>query len=285
MVRIIFVITTLILSFVVKAQDLEKSLLWKISGNGLEKPSYLFGTMHAVCEINFDDDIKKALEETSQIYLEIDMDDPKLQATMMKSMMMKDGVTLTSLMTEEDAVIVEAFLKENVSVSLKMVDKFKPLMVNSMFIPKLLGCPMKTIETELVKIAKEQKEEVYGLETIEDQMAAFDKIPNSIQVEEIVKAAKNNLASEKKEMKKMLAVYESEDIEAMLSMMDESESTMFSDYSDILLSNRNKNWIPIIEKVSKEKPTFYGVGAAHLAGESGVIKLLRKQGYTVEAVK
>lgn len=285
MVRIIFVVTTLILSFVVKAQDLEKSLLWKISGNGLEKPSYLFGTMHAVCEINFDDDIKNALEETSQMYLEIDMDDPKLQASMMKGMMMKDGVTLTSLMTEEDAALVETFLKENISVSLKMVDKFKPLMINSMFIPKLLGCPMKSIETELVKISKEQKEEIFGLETVDDQLAAFDKIPNSIQVEELVKSAKNNLENEKEEMNKMLAIYESEDIEAMLAIMDESESSMFADYSDILLNNRNKNWIPIIEKVSKEKPTFYGVGAAHLAGENGVIKLLRKQGYTVEAVK
>jgi uncharacterized protein YbaP (TraB family) len=285
MVRIIFIITTLILSFVVKAQDLEKNLLWKISGNGLEKPSYLFGTMHAVCEINFDDDIKKALEETSQMYLEIDMDDPKLQATMMKGMMMKDGVTMSSLMTEEEVTLVETFLKENISVSLKMVDKFKPFMITSMFIPKLLGCPMQSIEMELVKIAKEQKEEVHGLETIEDQLAVFDKIPYKIQVEELVKTAKDNSIKDKDELKRMLAVYESEDIEAMLDLMDESENKMYADFDDILLDDRNKNWIPIIEKASKEKPTFYGVGAAHLAGENGVIKLLRKQGFTVEAVK
>lgn len=153
MVRIIIIITTLIISFVVKAQDLEKSLLWKISGNGLEKPSYLFGTMHAVCEINFDEDIKKALDETNQLYLEIDMDDPKLQVTMMKGMMMKDGVTLSSLISEEDAVLVNDFLKTNVGTSLKFVDKFKPFMISSMFISKLLDCPMKSIEMELVKIS------------------------------------------------------------------------------------------------------------------------------------
>jgi len=173
MIRIIFVLVSLVIGFVGNAQDLEKSLLWKISGNGLEKPSYLFGTMHAVCEINFDDNLKKALEETSQMYLEIDMDDPTLQATMMKGMMMKDGVTMSSLMTEEEATIVDSFLKENVSVSMKMVDKFKPFMISSMFIPKLLECPMKSIEMELVKISKEQKEEVYGLETIADQLTVF----------------------------------------------------------------------------------------------------------------
>ncbi len=52
-----------------------------------------------------------------------------------------------------------------------------------------------------------------------------------------------------------------------------------------LLNNRNKNWIPIIIKTAKEMPTFFGVGAAHLAGDEGVIKLLRKAGYKVVAVK
>jgi hypothetical protein len=285
MIRIIFIITTLVLSFVVKAQDLEKSLLWKISGNGLEKPSYLFGTMHVVCEINFDDDIIKALDETSQLYLEIDMDDPKLQATMMKGMMMKDGVTLSSLITEEDAIIVNDFLKTNIGTSLKFVDKFKPFMISSMFIPKLLDCPMKSIEMELVKMSKEQQEEIFGLESVEDQILVFDKIPYKIQAEELVKTAKDNMTSEKAEIKKMLAIYEDEDIEGMLEIMNESENIISSEFDDLLLNDRNSNWIPIIEKVSKDKPTFYAVGAGHLGGEKGVIKLLRKKGYHVEAVK
>ncbi|CAM3599416.1 TraB/GumN family protein [Flavobacterium gelidilacus] len=285
MKRILFIFTSILFSFATNAQDLEKSLLWKISGNGLEKPSYLFGTMHAVCEINFDDAIKKALDETSQMYLEIDMDDPTLQATMMKGMIMKDGVTMSSLMTEEEVKIVDAFLKENISISIKMVDKFKPFMISAMFIPKLLECPMQTIETELVKISKEQKEEVYGLESILDQLTVFDKIPYKTQVEELVKTAKDNMVNDKAEMKKMLAIYNDKDIEGMLDLMDESENKISSNFNDVLLNDRNDNWIPIIEKVSKEKPTFYGVGAGHLAGENGVIKLLRKKGYKVEAVK
>lgn len=219
------------------------------------------------------------------MYLEIDMDDPTLQATMMKGMMMKDGVTMSSLMTEEEATIVDSFLKENVSVSMKMVDKFKPFMISSMFIPKLLECPMKSIEMELVKISKEQKEEVYGLETIADQLTVFDKIPYKTQVEELVKTAKDNMVKDKAELQKMLVIYEEEDIEGMLDIMDESENKKSADFNDILLNDRNANWIPVIEKVSSEQPTFYGVGAGHLAGEKGVIKLLRKKGYTVEAVK
>lgn len=60
---------------------------------------------------------------------------------------------------------------------------------------------------------------------------------------------------------------------------------MTAKYEDVMLTKRNENWIPVISEVSKYKPTFFGVGAAHLAGERGVIMLLRKQGFTVEAVK
>lgn len=285
MIRIIYILATIMIGFASNAQDLEKSLLWKISGNGLEKPSYLFGTMHAVCEINFDEKLKKALDETTQMYLEIDMDDPKLQVKMMKRMMLTDSITLSSLMREEDAKIVDAFLKSNTGISLKGFNMYKPLMISSMLIPKMLNCPMKTVETELIKISKEQNEEIYGLETIEDQLDVFDKIPLQIQIDELVKTAKDNMVKDKTEIQKMLSVYKSEDIEAMLNMMDESENKISSDFNAILLVERNKNWIAVIEKTSKEKPTFYGVGAAHLAGENGVIKLLRKKGYKVEAVK
>lgn len=187
-------------------------------------------------------------------------------------------------MSTEEVEIVDAFLKDNVSVSIKVVDKFNPLVISSMFIPKLLDCPMKSIEMELVKISKEQEEEVFGLETIEDQMAVFENIPYKVQVEELVKTAKDNLVNDKIELKKMLAIYNEEDIEGLLTIMNESENKIATSYDDILLNDRNRKWIPIIEKVSKESATFYAVGAGHLAGENGVIKLLRKQGFTVEAI-
>lgn len=157
MLHIIYIILAFTLSFVVKAQDLEKSLLWKISGNGLEKPSYLFGTMHALCEINFDAKVIKAIDETSQLFLEIDLDDPKLQIKVMQGIIMKDSSTLSSFISQEDATIVNDFLKSNIGLSLNFVDKYKPLMISSMLIPKILDCPIKSIEMELIKITKKQK--------------------------------------------------------------------------------------------------------------------------------
>lgn len=267
------------------SQELEKSLLWKISGNGLKEPSYLFGTIHITCDATLDANTIKALENTKQLYLELDMDEKSMQMQMMKYMMMKDGVKLSTLLNTDDFQTVDEFLKKNINMSAKMFDSFKPFMVTTMLYPKMLDCPFQSFENELMKATKEQKEEVFGLESVEDQMKVFDNISYEIQAEELVKMAKNNLEKDKAELAKMMEIYKNKDIEGMLKMMEDSENKITADNQEFLLNNRNRNWIPVMVKTMKEKPTFFGVGAGHLAGDEGVIILLRKQGYKVESIK
>lgn len=268
----------------VEAQNLEKSLLWKISGNGFKEASYLYGTIHITCDATLPQKALKALAETHQLYLELDMDDPSLQQSMMQGMMMKDGKTMSSLVSAEDFKIVDEFLTKQLGYSAQMLNTFKPFMVSAMLYPKMINCEMQSVEGNLMTVTKEQKEEVFGLESIAEQMKVFDAIPYEVQMKELVKTAKNNLEKDKQEMQLFLNIYKSEDINAMYAATQESENEITSKFEEILLSNRNKNWIPIIEKVAKEKATFFGVGAGHLGGEMGVIQLLRKKGYKVEAV-
>ena len=267
------------------SQELEKSLLWKISGNGLKHDSYLFGTIHITCDATLDDNTLSALENTKQLYLELDMDEKSMQMQMMQHMMMKDGAKLSTLLNSEDFKTVDEFLKKNLNMSAKLFDSFKPFMITTMLYPKMIDCPFQSVESVLMKVTEEQNEEVFGLETIEDQMKVFDNISYEIQAEELVKMAKGDLEKDKDEMNKMMKIYQNRDIEGMLKMMDDSDNKITSDNQDVLLNNRNKNWIPIMIKTMKNKATFFGVGAGHLAGEEGVIKLLRKQGFKVEAVK
>lgn len=267
------------------AQETENSLLWKISGNGITQPSYLYGTIHITCDATLDENVLKALDNTTQLYLELDMDDPSLQAEMMKTMMMKDGTKMSTLASAEDFEIVNTFLQETLGMSAKMMDQFKPSMINMMLLPKMIDCPMQSVEVELMRVTNEQNEEVYGLETVEAQMEALDAMPYDEQMEELVKTAKDNMAADKKKFKKMMAIYDSKDLNAIMEFMKAEENKMYGDHSEALLDNRNKSWIATIEKVTKTTPTFFGVGAAHLPGDNGVIQLLRKQGYKVEAVK
>lgn len=265
-------------------QKSENSLLWKISGNGLSKPSYLFGTIHITCDATLSDKVKKALDNTEQLCLELDMDDASMQGEMLNSMMMKDGVTMKSLATESDFKIVDAFLTTNVGYSAEMLNPVKPFMITTMLYPKMLGCEMQSVETELMKIAKTQNEEVIGLETVGEQLAVFDAIPYQEQMNELVITAKDNMQRDKTELTEMMALYKTENVEEMVAFTEKSANVMTSKYSDILLKNRNQNWISRIDKIAKTKPTFFGVGAAHLGGEQGVIALLRRAGFKVEAV-
>ncbi|RAR46511.1 TraB/GumN family protein [Flavobacterium lacus] len=283
MKKIVLALLT-IFSTQVEGQNLENSLLWKISGNGLKEASYLYGTIHITCDDKLPPKAVKAMNQTKQLYLELDMDDPTLQQSMMGGMMMKEGKTLTSLSSAEDFKLVDDFLQKNLGYSAQMLNTIKPFMISAMLYPKMIDCEMKSVEGALIALSKEQNEEILGLETVQEQLAVFDAIPYEVQMNELVKTAKSNLDHDKTEMDLMLKTYKSEDITAMVAMMKESENEITSKFEEVLLTDRNKKWIPQIETIAKETPTFFGVGAGHLGGENGVIVLLRKAGYKVEAV-
>ena len=268
----------------INAQELEKSTLWKIEGNDLEKASYLFGTIHITCDATLEADVKKALDETTQVVLEIDMDDPEMQTKMMAGMYMKDGKKISDLVSEEDYKIIDNLITKEVGMPLKMVESIKPFFLIAMMYPKMIDCPMQSFEQELIKVATEQKEEINGLETIEDQMKVFEDIPYKDQVADLLKTAKNNLVEDKETFAKMLEVYKKEDIVAMVEMMDDDKDSSIAKHQDIMLTNRNKKWISKIGDYAKKEPTFFGVGAGHLAGKEGVINLLRETGYKVTPV-
>lgn len=267
------------------AQKNENALLWKISGNGLAKPSYLFGTLHILCDATLDKNTTNALDATQQLYLELDMDDPSLQASMMSGMMMKDGKTMSSLTTPEDYKILNEFLTKQTGYSAQMLNTVVPQFVSVMLMPKMLDCPVQSIEGKLMEVTKAQGEEVRGLETVDVQLAAFDAIPYEDQMKELVRTAKDNMAGDKQKYMRMLALYKNKDLNGLMAYMHEEENKIYADHADVMLDNRNANWIPVIEAAVKEKPTFFGVGAAHLGGPKGVIALLRKKGYKVEAVQ
>lgn len=280
-----FIVAALALfAFTANAQKLENSLLWKISGNGLKTPSYLFGTVHLTCDATLSPKVNAALDATQQLYLELDMDDPNMMTEMMGGMAMKEGVTMTSLISEADYKLLNEFIKKNTGMPLSMMDSYKPFLISAMLMPKMADCPVQSIEQSLMDVSKKQNEEIYGLETFAEQFEVFDAIPYKDQMEDLLTSAKDNMASDKAEYDKMMAMYNAQDLNGLMKLMSETDNKTAS-HSDVLLVNRNKNWIPKIEKTAKEKPTFFGVGAAHLGGDNGVIMLLRKKGYKVEAVK
>ena len=264
--------------------DAKGSLLWKISGNGLNQASYLFGTIHIIGENDFfmTDQILQSFESTQQLTLELDMDDPKMMMSMMTKSMMKDGKTLKDLISEEDYNQANRFFKDSVGMGLAMLNKMKPMLLASMIYPKMLDGKMMSYEQEFVKMAKKQDKEVLGVESLEDQMAMFDQIPLEDQAEMLMQYIRD-FNKEKDRTKEMIALYTSQDVEGLYNFT--TDSPEIEEFKGIMLDDRNRKWIPVMEEMAKEMPTFFAVGAGHLWGEAGVINLLKEAGFEVEPVK
>jgi uncharacterized protein YbaP (TraB family) len=271
--------------FTISAQDLKSSTLWKIDGKGLEQASYLFGTIHLTCDASLDDKIIIALEETDQLVMELDMDDPEMQMQMMEQMFMKNGEKVSRLISEDDYELLDEFLSKELGMGLASIEQMKPFFIQASLFPKLLNCPMQSYELELMKATKTQNEEIYGLESLQEQMKVFDDIPYEDQLKDLIQMAKDNMEHSKQMMTTMMELYDDENIQALLELINDDRYSAMSEHQDLLLSERNKKWIHKIESFAKDKPTFFGVGAGHLAGENGVITLLRKKGYRVTAVR
>jgi uncharacterized protein len=285
----LFLLAVLFSSFYftkIQAQQQDKSLLYEISGNGVTQPSYLYGTIHAICKDDFfiTDATKEKFSKAQQVYMEIDMDDPKMMPDMMKSMYMTDGTTIKSLLSETDYQKVSQFFKDTLKMNIGGMDKMKPFAISSMTIMKLLSCPMSSYEETFTKMAKTENKEILGLETPQDQFAAIDKMGMKKQADMMLVKMVDDWNEGKENFQKMVKSYKEQDVEKLLEGMSKSKNAD-SEFQKDLLDTRNSNWIPKISKIVTEKPTFFAVGAGHLGGEKGVISLLRKQGFTVKAVK
>lgn len=267
-------------------QKEEKSLLYEISGNGLTQPSYLYGTIHAICKTDFllSAKTKEKFEAAQQIYLEIDMDDPTTMTDLQRDMMMPNGESWKPLLSEIDYQKVAKFFKDSLKTNIAMMATMKPFVLSSLTIPSMLGCPMQSYEEVFVKMAQTQKKEVLGLETVKEQFDALDKMGFQKQAEIMLVKLVDDWTESKHELKQMISDYKKQDIEALQIDMANASFTD-SQFEKDLLETRNKNWIPRIEKIAKEKSSFIAVGAGHLGGKNGVIALLKKQGYTIKAVR
>jgi uncharacterized protein YbaP (TraB family) len=262
---------------------LEKTLLWEISGNGLAKPSYIYGTIHLMCpeDLHVSETLQKTFSATKELFLEIKTDDPGMMTEMLAGMQMKDTLTIEGLLGPGNYDSVSTIFTNKTGIPLKMLNKAKPILVVSMVYPSLMGCTPDSWEKTFETMAKKNNIPLKGLETISDQMKLLESIPYKEQAEMLMKTL-YNLDSARAQFGTMLNIYKSKDLQTLYDLT--VSDVDFGEYETSLLVNRNRNWIPIIKEQVRKTPTFFAVGAAHLAGENGVLNLLRKEGLTIRPV-
>lgn len=266
------------------------TLLWRISGKNLTKPSYLFGTMHMICanDIEISDSLKNAIKRSDKIYLELDMDNMQDMAMQMlmnpRALLMRGDTTLSDLLTEDEYKKVKAYFEkgENKMLPFSVLEKLKPMFLQSMMMDQSGDCKnMIVMEKLVMDEAGRNNKDIDGLETLEFQLGIFDKIPYKTQAQWLVKAAEGGTGDG--EMEKLTNAYRNQELSKMEDLTGEDES--MEGFANLLLYDRNANWANKLPQLMAEKSLVIAVGAGHLPGEKGVINLLRNAGYKVEPVK
>ena len=271
--------------------DYEDALLWEITGNNLPHESYLFGTIHMISADRFfwPDGALAAFDKSQDVVFEIDLDDMfdmGAQMGLITKAFMSDNQKLSDFYSEEDWGLVKSHF-DNMGIPMFFLEKLKPMFLTvfasgDVEMGQGFGedSSMKSYEMEIYELAQDSKKDVDGLESMEYQMSVFDSIPYQVQADMLIETIKSS-DSENDAFKEMVDMYVAQDINRMVSAMSEEEAGI-EGYEDVLLYQRNRNWIPIMSEKMKTAKTFFAVGAGHLGGKDGVIDLLQREGYTLK---
>ncbi len=274
------------ITFLIYSQtDGPKTVFWEISGNGLMKSSYLFGTIHVMPKdefVSFDIADQK-LEESDQLVLEMEIDVPlKTQLEWARQIMLPDGENLSSYMDEEEFQRIKAYAVDSLGVKEMMFNnylKLKPFAFYSALIPNIIGTKIEGYDLYYSKLAKKHEIPVTPLESFEFQIGIFDSIPMERQIDMFF----DEEVDMKSSLLEILDLYRDQDIYSMPEMFKEEDSE-YEEFEFALLIDRNTRWAEVLDTLMQENSSFIAVGAAHLAGSHGLIKLLREKGYRVEPI-
>jgi len=265
----------------------ESSLLWKIEGDGIPKGSYLFGTMHLIEKqyFIFPDKLEKLFKKSDQLVMELPGLPNQLEA--MKLVKLEDSVTFFDFFSPEQTDTILAWAKSEMKMSeekfRKTMGGMKPFMVVQMAAQLQFIGKTESYEMTFEKLARENSIDIKGLETIEEQMSLFDNLTKDQQAQMVMEGIRNSERTLQL-TKTMQQVYTRQHVDSLYLIIAEEGGTISEEQGEFI-DKRNEKWIPKIEAMISEKKTFIAVGAGHLGGPKGVIRLLEKRGYALTPVE
>ncbi len=273
------------------AMPVTAQVLYKVEGNGLKEPSYIFGTHHlAPVSVIEKFDASTPFNNATQIVGEIDMtqNPMEMQMAMQPYMIAPADSTLSKVISPEDFTIVNEEFKKVApmpGMDLSMLDGMKPMVVSTIVTVGIMSKdipdfdPNNQLDTWFQKTGANDGKTIIPLETAEQQAELlFNFTPISVQSEALVEMLKdpNKAVASAKELTE---AYMNQDLAKMMEMSERDDE--HPEFMEALLDKRNADWLTKLPAIFNEAPTFVAVGALHLPGEKGVLEGLRKLGYTI----
>lgn len=292
--RLFMAIAVVLLALTAQAQ-----LLWKVSGNGLARPSYILGTYHMAPASMLDKipGMEQALQGCDIVVGEIEKESimsTKAQMAMAKAMMAPLDSTLDKLFSPEDyAVVEEVFNKYfgNMGVKLSQMKMLKPAAISTqMQAMQALKYFPNFNESEFIDMAVQTRADKMGrpsigLETVQEQIDLLFNGPLTEQAKGLLEACKKDDLF-MTQSSALVEAYMTQDLSAIEKVITDPEiGGDDAEEMDALIYDRNRHWVVKLVKMMPERSCLVCVGAGHLPGSQGLLQLLRDRGYTVEPMQ
>ena len=293
MKRLSLILAVLMLTVAAQAQ-----LLWKVSGNGLGRPSYIFGTHH-MAPATMIDQIKgmdEAISGCDIVVGEVEKDSlmsPEVQARMAQDMIAPLDSTLDILLTTEEYRVVEKVFDKyfgTMGVKLSQMKSLKPSAISTqMQAMQALKYFPNFDATNLIDVAVQTRANdagrpSVGLESVQEQIDLLFNGPLTEQAKGLVEACKQDEFFQVQSAA-LVDAYMSQNLDKIFTVMTDATMGGSEEAMDALIYNRNRAWTAKLVEMMPERACLVCVGAGHLPGDQGLIQLLRNEGFTVEPVQ
>ncbi len=267
------------------AQSTPKSLLWAINEPGAKDTSYLYGTIHSrdARAFRLQDSTLILFDRCNMVAGELELDETKkMDPTVTNAMFLPNGSALDKLYSKRDYREVIAMLKEKLGPLAPLCTKVRPFYTIAMLSEMELGNDSaQVLDAYFQERAIDRGQKVVGLETINEQLAAVEKIPLREQAKLLYKMVLIDTGSTN--MNAAMAAYNAHDLDALMKVVDRDGLPEHADKA--LLHERNERMAERLDKhIQTKHRVFAAIGAAHLSGEKGVLELMRAKGYDVRPV-
>ncbi len=263
------------------SQSLPKTFLWRISGNGLSRPSYLFGTIHLTDPRLFalGDSLLNAISSSEGFANELDLNQITPMVTEMVRQQITHSVTVKDLISKKTfdqyaPALAKKFNKPAGEITTADILNEKNKWINEAG----KGKKMQTfLDAYLMDLANRQGKWIGGVEDFADQSGLLNSLVDESDIRQM---ALGNGSAEKTGIDRLTGIYLDGDLEGLDRYMNGMDSTV----RDRLLIHRNHKMAFRMDSLAHIRSVVFAVGAAHLPGEEGLIRLLRARGYTVDPV-
>jgi uncharacterized protein YbaP (TraB family) len=259
----------------------KNALLWKIEHHQKEGTSYVFGTMHVQNAgiINHYDEVFSRILSCDSFACEYNLDQSPMISSP-ESFYIPNNQTIRDFIPKKRYEKLCRILKKSTGFDLDKVNRLKPLFVTNLISGLIIQKDMPfALDEFLWNFAKQNDRQMKGIETMEEQLEIMEKLSLEYQIKSLLSIGKN-ISTFRKSLGKMTELYMEGDAQKLFKATKKGTGKV----RKLLLYNRNEIMANRIDEFAKQETLFAAIGAGHLGGKKGVLRLLKKKGWKVKSL-